>query len=187
MSNAAIMKETGRRWIGPASDLIELEDEHGLKHTAIVFHEEWREHPALTDAIEVIQGFLESPMVTGLVEIVSRDRDLAAFVYPTGEVWSIAEIVRLLSDRGERGGIRAGLELMYTAGQILVEGAEAGDAQGVYSHGGLTPRRIMVKSDGQVMVIGYGLPQVEILQFHATPSRVPRRREGPFGRRVRGG
>lgn len=166
--------ESGRKMIGPASDLVEIEDADGLKHTAIVFHDDWRQHPAITDALNVIQGFLESPMVTGLVELVERDEVKASFLYPTGLVWSVAEIVRMLSDRGERGGIRAGLELMYTAGQILVEGAEAGEPQGVYSHGGLTPRRVMVKADGQVMVIGYGLPQVEILQFHATPSRVPR-------------
>ena len=168
------MIETGRKWIGPASDLVEVEDRDGLKHTAIVFHEEWRQHPAITDALGVVLGFLESPMVTGLVELVERDASKGMFVYPTGMVWSVAEIVRLLSDRGERGGIRAGLELMYTAGQILVEGADAGQPQGVYSHGGLTPRRVMVKADGQVMVIGYGLPQVEILQFHSTPAKLPR-------------
>ena len=168
------MIETGRKWIGPASDLVEVEDSDGLKHTAIVFHEEWRQHPAITDALGVVLGFLESPMVTGLVELVQRDAAKGMFVYPTGMVWSVAEIVRLLSDRGERGGIRAGLELMYTAGQILVEGSDAGQPQGVYSHGGLTPRRIMVKADGQVMVIGHGLPQVEILQFHATPAKLPR-------------
>jgi serine/threonine protein kinase len=168
------MIETGRQWIGPASDLVEVEDEDGLKHTAIVFHEEWRQHPAITDALGVVLGFLESPMVTGLVELVHQDTTKGMFVYPTGMVWSVAEVVRLLSDRGERGGIRAGLELMYTAGQILVEGADAGQAQGVYSHGGLTPRRIMVKADGQVMIIGHGLPQVEILQFHATPAKLPR-------------
>jgi len=168
------MIETGRKWIGPASDLVEVEDSDGLKHTAIVFHDEWRQHPAITDALGVVLGFLESPMVTGLVELVHRDAAKGMFVYPTGMVWSVAEIVRLLSDRGERGGIRAGLELMYTAGQILVEGSDAGQPQGVYSHGGLTPRRIMVKSDGQVMVIGHGLPQVEILQFHSTPAKLPR-------------
>ena len=160
--------------IGPASDLVEVEDAEGLKLTAIVFHAQWRQHPAITDALGVIEGFLESPMVTGLVELSDRDAKEGSFLYPTGAVWSVAELIRMLSDRGERGGIRAGLELMYTAGQILVEGAEAGEPQGVYSHGGLTPRRIMVKADGQVMVIGYGLPQVEILQFHATPNQLPR-------------
>ena len=32
----------------------------------------------------------------------------------------------------------------------------------------------MLKGDGQVEILGYALPQVEILQFHANPSEVPR-------------
>ena len=154
MPTIAGFKVTGRKLIGPASDLHELEDEAGLKHSAIIFHEQWRTHPAITDALGVIKGYLESPLVTGLVELVGHDPTQGAFLYPTGKVWSVAEVVQALADRGERGGVRAGLELMYTAGQILTEGAEAGEAQGVYSHGGLTPRRIVVKGDGQVMVIG---------------------------------
>jgi len=174
MSSIAGHSGTGRKLIGPASDLFEVEDADGLKHTAIVFHDEWRTHPAITDALGVIKGYLESPLVTGLVELTGHAPADGAFLYPTGKVWSVAEIVQALSDRGERGGIRSGLELMYTAGQILSEGAEAGEPQGVYSHGGLTPRRIMVKGDGQVMVIGYGLPQVEILEYHADRQRIPR-------------
>jgi serine/threonine protein kinase len=174
MSSIAGHTGTGRKLIGPASDLHEVEDVDGLKHTAIVFHDEWRAHPAITDALGVVKGYLESPLVTGLVELTGHAPADGAFLYPTGKVWSVAEIVQALSDRGERGGIRSGLELMYTTGQILTEGAEAGQPQGVYSHGGLTPRRIMVKGDGQVMVIGYGLPQVEILEYHADRQRIPR-------------
>ena len=174
MPTIAGFTATGRKLIGPASDLYELKGADDLKHTAIIFHPEWANHPAITDALSVIQGYLESPLVTGLVELVNHFPEHGAFLYPTGKVWSVAEIVQALADRGERGGIRAGLELMYTAGQILTEGSEAGEAQGVYSHGGLTPRRIVVKSDGQVMVIGYGLPQVEILEYHADRRQVPR-------------
>lgn len=174
MSSIAGLTLTGRKLLGPASDLVEVEDKDGLRHTAIVFHSAWQQHPAITDALSVVIGFLESPLVTGLVELVGHEPSTGAFIYPTGRVWSVAELIRLLADRGERGGVRAGLELMYTAGQILVEGADAGQSQGVYSHGGLTPRRIMVKSDGQVMVVGYGLPQVEILRFHEDRRQVPR-------------
>ena len=174
MSPIAGMTPTGRTMLGPASDLVEMADSDGVVHTAIVFHPEWRQHPAITDALGVILGFLESPLVTGLVELVDYDPSEGAFVYPTGRVRSAAELVRALSDTGRVGGVRAGLELMYTAGQILVEGAEAGESQGVCGHGGLTPHRIMIKPDGQVMVIGYGLPQVEILQFHDDRSQVPR-------------
>ena len=173
MSSIVGMTPTGRTMLGPASDLVEVADADGVVHTAIVFHPEWRDHSAITDALGVIAGFLESPLVTGLVELVEHDATAGAFVYPTGSVRSVAELVRSLSDAGLVGGVRAGLELMYTAGQILVEGTEAGEPQGVYGHGGLTPRRIMIKPDGQVMVIGYGLPQVELLHFHEKRSQVP--------------
>jgi len=165
---------TGRKLIGPASDLVELDSDNGLRHTAIVFHPEYRAHDAIGSALDVVLGFLESPMVTGLVELTGVDRDKGAFIYPTGEAWSVAEVIRLLADYGEPAGVRAGLELMYAAGQILVEAADVGDSQGVYSHGGLTPWRVMLKRDGQILIIGHALPQVEILQFHQDNSRVPR-------------
>jgi len=165
---------TGRRLIGPASDLTELEAENGLKHTAIVFHEEYRHHNGINDALNVVLGFLESPLVTGLVELVGHDTEEGAFVYPTGQAWSVAEVIQTFSDRGEPVGIRSGLELMYLVGQILIEAAETGESQGVFSHGGLTPRRILLKKDGQAMLIGYALPQVEILQFHENEKLIPR-------------
>jgi hypothetical protein len=174
MDPIAGLTPTGRKLIGPASDLVELKAENGLRNTAIVFHPEYRSHPGITDALQVARGFLESPLVTGLVELTGHDPETGTFVYPTGSVWSVAEMVRILSDIGEPAGTRAGLELMYTAGQIIVEGADAGSAAGVYSHGGLTPRRVMVKQDGQVMVIGHALPQVEILAFQAGGGTLPR-------------
>ncbi len=164
---------TGRILRGPASDLVELDSDNGLKHTAIVFHPEYRDHNGINDALDVVRGFLESPMVTGLIELVAHDREQGAFVYPTGQCWSVAEVIRVLADSGRAGGVRAGLELMYAAGHILMEAADVGEGEGVYSHGGVTPWRIMLKKDGQVLVIGHALPQVEILLFHEDPNRVP--------------
>jgi hypothetical protein len=174
MGSIAGFSETGRRLTGPASDLVELTADNGLRHTAIVFHEEYRGHRALGEALEVVVSFLESPLVTGLSELVERDSEMGAFIYPTGQCWSVAEVIRSLADLGEsEGHVRAGLELMYSAGQILGEASERGEREGVYSHGGLTPRRIMLKKDGQVEIIGYALPQVEILQFHEDDKRIP--------------
>ena len=102
------------------------------------------------------------------------DRQGGAFVYPCGECWSVAEVNRILADLGQVGGVRAGLELMYCAGRILIEAGEAGESEGVYSHGGLTPWRIMIRRDGQVLVLGHALPQVEILMFHEDGQRIPR-------------
>ena len=87
---------TGRSIRGPAADLVELCDENGFRHTAIVFHEDYRSHPAIGPAVDVARGFLEDPFVTGLVELVGSDPELGAFVYPTGESWSVGEIIRML-------------------------------------------------------------------------------------------
>ncbi len=165
---------TGRVQLGPASDLVEMQSPDGGRTTAIVFHPEYRKHNAINAALGVVLGFLESPMVTGLDDLVAYDLAASTFVYPTGPVWSIAEAVRTLGDLGEVGGVRAGVELMVAVGEILVEAAENGENQGVYSHGGLTPWRIVLDAQGAPQVIGHALPQVEILTFHEQPDRVPR-------------
>ena len=56
---------------------------------------------------------------------------------------------------------------------MLVEAAEAGEAQGAYSHGALTPWRLMLTPDGDVQVIGYGVLQPEIGVFHADEEYMP--------------
>ena len=134
-------RRTGRVTLGPGSDLVELISDIELKHTAIVFHPELRDHPAINAGLDVVAGFLEAPYVTGLTELVERDQSVGAFIYPSGEVWSAYEVVRAWSDLGEPPGVRAGLEMMYAAGKILIEAAENGEPQGIYSHGGLTPWR----------------------------------------------
>jgi len=173
METLGSFERTGRVTKGPGSDLVELVDDGGLRHTAVVFHDVYRGHPAIGPALDVIVGFLEAPYVTGLVELVDRPEE-GAFVYPTGEAVSVYELVRGLADAGETGGVRAGLEILYAAGEILVEAAEAGEPHGVYSHGGVTPWRVLIKPDGQVEVIGHALPQVEILHLQDHPDDVPR-------------
>ena len=167
-------RRTGRQLLGPGSDLIEVQAEDGTRLTAVTFHPEYRSHNAINAALSVVIGFLESPMVSGLAELAAHDREQAAFLYATGEVWSVAEVIRTLSDLGESGGTQAGLELLGHVGTILVEAAEAGENAGVYSHGGLTPWRVMLDGEGKVVVIGHALPQVEILVFHESPDRIPR-------------
>jgi len=174
MDTLAGFEKTGRVTIGPGSDLVELSDDGGLKHTAILFHPDCRDHSGIHAALEPVKGFLEAPYVTGLSELVAHDAQESAFVYPTGDAWSVYDVVRTWSDMGETPGIRAGLELMYSAGSILVEAAEAAEPQGIYSHGAITPWRVLIKPDGQVEIIGYALPQVEILQFQEDAQTVPR-------------
>mgnify|MGYP003336939955 FL=1 len=165
---------TGRLQKGPGSNLVEMQGRDGSRYTAIEFHPEYRSHNAINAALGVVLSFLESPMVSGLTELFAYDLGKSAFLYPTGQTWSVAEVVRTLADLGEVGGVRAGVELMARAGEILVEAAETGESAGVYSHGGLTPWRLMLDASGGVQIIGHALPQVEILTFHEQPDRIPR-------------
>ncbi|MFZ5477509.1 MAG: hypothetical protein ACOZNI_12105, partial [Myxococcota bacterium] len=174
MSNLSGYTRTGRVQLGPGSDLVEMQTADGQRHTAIVFHPEYRSHNAINAALGVVLGFLESPMVSGLTDLGGYELSESSFAYPTGQAWSVAEVIRTLSDLGEVGGVRAGVELMARGGEILVEAAETGENAGVYSHGGLTPWRVMLDTDGGVQIIGHALPQVEILTFHEHPDRVPR-------------
>ncbi len=166
--------DTQRVLKGPGADLVELESTEGYLHTAVVFHPEYRKHPAITRALSVVLGFLESPMVTGLSELVAHDYQQGAFVYPTGRCWSLAQVVRTLAEMGKTAGLRAGLELMYSAGEILVDASEMGLAHGIASHGAVNPWRILLKADGQLQLIGYGLPQVEILSMASGANDPPR-------------
>ena len=174
MTTIAGFTRTGRQLLGPGSDLIEVQAADGMRYTAIVFHPEYHSHNAINAALSVVLGYLESPMVSGLADLIAQDREQAAFIYATGQAWSVAEVIRTLSDLGESGGPRAGLELLVQVGTVLVEAAESGEGAGVYSHGGLTPWRVMLDAEGQINVIGHALPQVEILVFRDSPERIPR-------------
>lgn len=164
---------TGRQQLGPASDLLEMQDARGEIFTAIRFHPEYRSHNAINSALFVVLSFLESPMVSGLADLAAYDLEGSTFLYATGKSWSIAEIVQLLGDQGQAAGPRAAAELMAAAGNILVEAAEIGESAGVYSHGGLTPWRVVTSATGRVQIIGHALPQVEILALQQDPSRMP--------------
>ena len=66
MPPLSAVQPTGRKQLGPASDLIEMQDKSGALYTAIQFHPEYRSHNALNSALSVAIGFLENPMVSGL-------------------------------------------------------------------------------------------------------------------------
>ncbi|MBW1879213.1 MAG: hypothetical protein JRJ84_12695 [Deltaproteobacteria bacterium] len=125
MDSIVGMTPTGRRISGPSADLVEVESDKGLKHTAIVYPDEFVEHPTLLGDLKEFGKFMEKPGITGLVELVARDDAEGAYVYPTGTVWSVAEVVRVYNDLGEACGIRAGLEIAYVASQILIEAEES--------------------------------------------------------------
>ena len=155
---------------GPDADLVPLDG--GSKH-AIVFHAPFRGLAPLNSGLEAVASFLEMPMAAGVAGLVSRDPATGTFVYATGQAWSVAEIVGTLAAKGEVGGVRAGLELCELTALILQEGAELGHKQGVFCHGSLSPWRVMIDAEGIPVVIGYGLPPIEVLEFLRSDENIP--------------
>ncbi|MBT3222866.1 MAG: hypothetical protein HN348_27635, partial [Proteobacteria bacterium] len=172
MADYGGMTLTGRQLRETASDLFELENGGGMKHLAITYRQPYAGHPVINQAVTLCESFLEYPMVAGLVELSHHNIDEGTFVYPTGQVWMLTEVLRKYRDVGQVLGLRAALEMCYVAGNILREAAENGSFQGVYAHGDLAPSRICLNSDGQVQLIGYGLPQVEIHVHREDESQV---------------
>jgi hypothetical protein len=167
------LQPTGRQFREPTGTAVELVDAEGLICTGLAFDAPWHGHAALTRPISLVRSFLEYPMVVGLVELTHVDLDHARFTYPTGTVYSLKEVMRIHGDLGLPVGPRAALELAWLAGHVLVEGAQNGGVQGCFSHGGLTPWRIALRADANLQILGYGIPQVDVLAWRSNPERVP--------------
>jgi hypothetical protein len=167
------MPSTGRIVKGPASNLVELDSDKGLKHTAIVFDPRFHQHHSLNASLQEYLGFMEDPGVDGLLRLSHYEPQRGEFVYPSGTVWSVAEIVSMLANEGEAAGIRAGLEICYLGAEILQAAEEAGSEQGVYSHGSLTPWRVFIRPDGQIRIAGYSLPQIDVAVYKEDDSKKP--------------
>ena len=60
---------TGRKTSGPTADLIELAVPDGNIQTAIVYNDAYHAHTGLTTDVELVQSFMEFPMVDGLSDM----------------------------------------------------------------------------------------------------------------------
>lgn len=167
------MTPTERRISAPIADLQELVSDRGLRHIALVFGAPWRSRGELRSGLQSRLGFMEDPRVNGLAPLVFHHPSEGLFAYATGAAWAVSEVLAVFAGLGKAVGTRAGLELMFQAGQILLEAAAVGAEEGVDSHGSLSPWRIFLRADGQVRIVGYGLPQPELLKYREDPAAFP--------------
>ena len=151
MAKIAGKRATGQRVEGPDADLVELSG----GAWALVFHDAWADD--IEGSLDTVQGFLEMPMVEGIVELTAIDG--AAYVYPVGHAVPVASLLAA----GARS-LRAGLELFSRAANILLEAAEAGESQGVYCHGNINPWRVLITAEGGIRIVGHGLPPADVLR-----------------------
>ncbi len=162
-----------REYKGPAARLVELLDDNDRNYVGIVFYEQFRNHSALTNSLDGLMGFLQCPVARGITPLHSYGYEQGAFIYETGKCKSVAELIRQASDLGLSPGPRAGLELMVQSMEILQGALRIAEEYAIFSHGGLTPWRLMIRSDGKLQIIGFAVPQVEVLDYKANPNLIP--------------
>jgi hypothetical protein len=184
------LQPTGRRYTTLTGELAEEVDPRRVgapRYLVLTFDARYRSLPALRTALAVGRSFLEAPMVPGIVPLVLTDVDAGRLVYATGEVWSLAEILDAAASRRVAPSPRAAAEVGWWVANLLLEAAEAGESAGVFSHGDLSPWRVLVRADGDVALLGYGVPDVEMLRVRharADASSTPTCRYAPPERMV---
>ena len=124
----------------------------------------------LTDSLDGLMSFLQTPVARGITPLHSYGYEEGAFIYETGKCKSVAELIRQASDLGLSPGPRAGLELMTQAMEVLHGALRIAEEYAIFSHGGLTPWRLMIRPDGKLQVIGFAVPQVEVLDYKSNPN-----------------
>jgi hypothetical protein len=154
---------------GPDAELVEVAAADGSLQLAIVYPPEYRELAA--QGLAQIVKFVELPMVPGLAPLAERMPEEGAYVYPSGPTWTLAEVLEELAGVG--AGAKAGLELCERAALIVQEAAVVGHEQGAFSHGSLSPWRVLLDKVGNVTLIGYGLAPVEVLAFLQREDAAP--------------
>ncbi|MBX2796435.1 MAG: hypothetical protein KTR31_02165 [Myxococcales bacterium] len=163
------MTPTRRRVRGVISDLVELEHD-GDTFVAVVYHDDFRHADLFSTGAATMRDFLELPMVDGIAPLVASLPSIV--VYRTGSVRTVRELVGVYAEEGGTGA-RAALELFAQASRALIDAAQAARARGLANHGSLSPLRLAVTDDGGVVVLGYGLPMLDVEAFHADASTPP--------------
>ncbi len=129
-------------------------------HLALHFRAELCRHELLQEGMEEIVGFVQQPGIDGIVPLTAWDRPQGSFAY------TIPDDVQLLADvLPSRPDPRGALELIAAVAPALGAAAKAARPHGLYAHGALTPWRILLRPNGRALIVGYGVPPVEVLSW----------------------
>ena len=158
---------TGRSFGGPAARWVEVARQ-GELYTALVVDSELR-NPRAFDPMVVALGFLEAPSIEGLAPLTLLVRQQGRLVYRTGPLWPLGQVLPAVAATIGPSP-RAACELAALVAPILEAAARSGREVGLTSHGGLTPWRLGLDDDGEVLVLGYGLPQLELSEVDRKPD-----------------
>lgn len=163
-------KPVGKPVKGPVFDVYEVRGED-VPHHAIVFHPAWCGHRRLGAFSPEQARILQSPGNPSISPLVWADAPNGVFVYRTGEVVFLADVLLRLA--GRPSGVRPGLELGYrvqTALQFLVR---KGEPFGLGCHGSVDPWKVGITRAGEVRLIGAGLAPVEVVAYYEEGAEPP--------------
>ncbi len=134
-------------------------------------------NPGLDPGKEALPLLRDPP--AGVARLLHRDARTATFLYETGDARLLSELLADARAQQLPGSPLAALQLLRQVAPLLDVAAEAGDPYGLRGHGGLNPWRLLVRpDDGEVTLLGYGLPSVEVLEW-AGDERATDERPGP--------
>lgn len=169
--NPEDLKPSGRRYDGPDAALVELH-RNGHVWTALVHHPDLARKNVVEDVLHHAGDFLRNPMVSGIVELDAWWPDRHQLVYPTSRVWSVGELLHRAREQGKALGLKAGLELAYLGALLLQEGMQAGEGAGAPMHGNPSPWRWLLDAAGELQLIGWGIPALELYAQDEDPELV---------------
>ncbi len=158
---------TGRSSMGPTARQVEVAHA-GELYTALVLHAELREPRALQPLVLAL-GFLEAPDIYGLAPLVQLSIDQGRLVYRTGPVWPLAQVLPAVASAFGPCP-RAACELAAEVAPALERAALAGAEVGLHAHGSLSPWTLALDEDGEPLVLGYGLPPLELRATDLKPD-----------------
>lgn len=161
-------RPTGRVVDAPEARLIELHHD-GHAAMALVHREPFRSPDVVDDVLRVGGPFLTNPMVAGVVELDDWQPEGHQLLYPCGRAWCIAEILDQ-AGADQPLGVRAGLELAYQGALLLQEASAAAEDSGVPIHGNPTPWRWLFDEAGDLHLIGWGVPGLELYHLDRDPD-----------------
>lgn len=131
----------------------------------VIFDAALRTHASLQTGITAIESFARNPGTPLVAPLDDWSREEGRFSYATDAPVSLAEVLAVQRARGEACGVPAAVALMDGVVTALLAVQPGARSVNLRAHGNLNPWRIALHTDGTPVLLGYGLPDVELFAY----------------------
>lgn len=132
---------------------------------AVLFDAALRSHASLQNGIAAIESFVRKPGTPAVAPLDDWSREEGRYAYATDAPVTLAEVLATQRHLGEPCGTNAAIALVTEVAKGLSAARSGARAVGLNAHGNLNPWRIALRTDGSPVLLGYGLPDVELLAY----------------------